>query len=229
MTEENVKAQEGAGKEGDKSKVSGDLDKFASKEELAALLKSVEEQGRKTEQIFGLITSPDFMGRNAPPAPTTVKVEEKGLAPEEVDELKPHQLLQHALKEVSKMLEKNNAMVEENLKNVAASIKQVSDAEADKDATRQITQVKSDYGEDEFEKFRPAMVKIVAETPGITAERAFLIARGEADPVKKKAVPKGTPTEKPGQLAEFTDTNLKPSDAAEKAYRKAFGDDNNPI
>jgi len=228
MTEENLKAQEGAGKEGDKGNVSGEVDKFASKEELAALLKSVEEQGRKTEQMFGLITSPEFMGRNAPPAPTP-KPEEKGLAPEELDELKPSQLLQHTLREVSKMLEKNNAMIKENLENVTASIKQVSDAEADKDATRQIAQVKSDYGEDEFEKFRPAMIKIVAETPGITAERAFLIARGEADPVKKKAVPKGTPTEKPGQSAEFTDSNLKPSDAAEKAYKKAFGEDNNPI
>lgn len=228
MTEENLKVQEGAKVEGDKGKGSGEQGKFASKEELAALMKSVEEQGRKTEQIFGLITSPDFMGRSTP-APAPVKVEEKGLAPEELDELKPSQLIPHVLKEVGKMLEKNNAMQEENLRNIAAAIKQVTDVEADKDAARQIAQVKQDYGEDEFEKYKPAMIKIVADTPNITAERAFLIAKGEAEPIKKQAVLKGTTTEKPGQLAEFTDTNLSPKEAAEKAYKKAFGADENPI
>jgi len=226
--EENVNALEGAGKEGDKVIESGDKDKFASKEEVAALMESVKAQGMKGDEIFRLITSPEFMGRSTPP-PAPPKPEEKGLTTEEVDELKPSQVVGHILKEVGKMMEKNNVMQKENLENVAASIKQMVDIAADKDAFAQIAQVKEDYGSEEFEKYRPSMAKIVAETPNITAERAFLIAKGEADPIKKKAVRTGTPTEKPGQSAEFTDTNLTPAAAAEKAYVKAFGADEKPI
>lgn len=226
MSELDVDAQESA-KEGDVKKESGEQDKYVSKEELAAIMESVKEQSRKTEQMFGLITSPEFMGRNAPAqAPV---VEEKGLSQEEIDKLEPSQLMGHVLKEVGKMLDKNNAKQEENLKNVAATIQRVTDVEADKDAARQIELVKQNFGEDEFEKYRPAMIKIVSATPNITAKQAFLIAKGEAEPPKKKEVPRGTHSEKPGQNAEFTETNLTPKEAGEKAYVKAFGADENPI
>ena len=222
MSEDNLDV-----KEGEVKKESGEIDKFASKDELAAIVKSLDEQSRKNEHIFNLITSPEFLSRSNPPAPP--KQEEKNLSQEELDEMKPSQLLSVTLDRVAKMLEQNNAKIEESLHNVSATIKQVTDIDADREAERQIERVKSDYGEDEFNKHRPAMVKIVAATPGITAERAFLIARGEANPIKKSVIPKAPRYEKPGQEADFTDTKLSPDAAAEKAYVKNFGADENPI
>ena len=227
MSDEDVKAQEGA-LEGDKEKESGDKDKFVSKEELATLTESVREQARRNEEVFKLITSPEFMNRGAQP-PTPPKEEEKGLTQDEIDELKPSQLINHMLKEVGKMLEKNNEKVNANIQGVVATIQKVTDAEADKDAAMQIAGVKKDFGEADFEKYRASMAKIVAATPGITARRAFLIAKGEAEPVKKGEIPKAPLYEKPGQSAEFTETALTPKEASEKAYNRAFGANEKPI
>ena len=230
MSEEDVKAQEGAKEKGEDGKESGDRDEFASKEDLAAISEGLKEQARKSDEVLRLITSPEFMAKNAPPPPSPPpKHDEKMPTAEELDEMKLSQGLGYVLKEVGKMIEKSSVKQEESLRNVAATIQKVTDVEADKDADRQIAKVKADYGEAEFEKHRPAMVKIVAATPGITAERAYLIAIGEAEPPKKKEVPTGTPTEKPGQGAEFGETDLTPKEAAEKAYDKNFGANKNPI
>ena len=226
MSDVDLDAQESA-KEGEEVKESGDKDKFVSKDELAAITESVREQARRNEEVFKLITSPEFMNRNTPPPPP--KAEEKGLTQEEIDELKPSQAIAYTLKQVGKMLDENNAKQEENLRNVAATIQRVTDVEADKDAAMQIAEVKKDFGEAEFEKHRLAMAKIVAATPGITARRAFLIAKGEAQPIKKGEVPVAPLYEKPGQNAEFTDSKLTPKEAAEKAYTRAFGANEKPI
>ena len=227
MSEVDVNAQEGA-PEGDKGKESGDVDKFVSKEEIAAIAESVKEQARRNEEVFKLITSPEFMNRGAQP-PAQPKVEEKGLTQDEIDELKPSQLISHMLKEVGKMLEKNNETVNANIQSVAATIQRVTDVEADKDAAMQIAGVKSEFGTTDYEKYRLEMAKVVAATPGITARRAFLIAKGEAEPPKKGEIPKAPLYEKPGQNAEFTETDLSPKAASEKAYARAFGANEKPI
>ena len=229
-SEEELKAQEDAKGKGEKGDESGDKDKFASKEDLAAITSKIEEQGRKGDELLTLITSPEFMSRGAPPpAPPTPKPTEKTPTAEEIDEMKMSQGLGYILKEVGKMIEKSNVTQKEAIDNVAATIKQVTDDAADKEADVQIAAVKKEFGGDEFEKMRTKMVDIVAESPGITARRAYLVAIGEEKPPVKKEVPKGTETEKAGQGAEFTETNLNPKEAAEKAYDKAFGANKNPI
>jgi len=229
-SEEELKAQEDAEKEkGEKGDKSGDKDKFASKEDLAAITKKIEEQGRKSDEVFRVLTSEEFMARKTEPPPPPPKTEEKVPTQEEINEMNMAQGLGYILKEVKKEIAKGNVETKESIANVAASIQRVTDVEADKDADRQIAQLKKDYGEDKFEKHRAEMVKIVAATPGITANRAYLIAIGEAEPPKKEEAPKGTETEKSGQGAEFTETDLKPKEAAEKAYDKAFGANENPI
>lgn len=229
MSEEELKAQESA-KEGEEDKESGDKDKFASKEDLADINKKIEEQGRKSDEVLKFLTSEEFLKRTTPPpTPPPPKPAEKGPTPEEVNEMTMSQGLGHILKEVGKMIETSSTKQNEAIKNVAATIKQVTDIAADKDADLQIAQVKKDYGADEFEKQRGKMAKIVAETPGITANRAYLIAIGEEKPPVKKEVPKGTESEKPGQGADFKESDLDHKKAAEAAYDKVFGADKKPI
>lgn len=228
-SEEELKAQESAEKEkGEKGDKSGDKDKFASKEDLAAITSKLEEQGRKSDEVLKLITSPEFMNRSAPPPPPP-KTEEKTVSTEEVDKMEPSQLVAHMLKEVGKMVKASSDKQEESIKSVAASIKLVVDEQADKDAGIQVAQLVKDYGEDAYEKHRDAMYKIVGDAPGISLERAYLIAIGEESPPKKAEARKGTETEKGGQEAEFTETDLSPKEASKKAYDKVFGANKKPI
>jgi hypothetical protein len=229
LSEEELKAQESAKEKGEKGEESGDKDKFASKEDLVAINARLEEQGRKSDEVFKLLTSEEFMKRSASPPAPPPKPTEKTLTTDEINDMNMSQGLGYMLKEVGKMIDKSNATQKESIDNIAASIKQVTDNVADKEADFQIASVKEEIGEDEFEKQRKAMVKIVAESPGITARRAYLVAIGEEKPPEKKEVRKGTETEKSGQEAEFTETDLKPEEAAEKAYDKAFGANKNPI
>lgn len=230
LSEEEKKAQEDAKEKGEKGDESGEKDKFASKDDLAAVKASLEEQGRKSDEVFKLLTSPEFMARNAPPPPPpTPKPTEKALTTEEINAMDMSQGLGYVLREVGKMIDRSNTTQKAAIDNVAATIKQVTDGVADKEADSQIASVKAEFGEEEFEKQRPKMADIVAESPGITARRAYLVAIGEEKPPVKKEVPKGTETEKAGQGAEFTETNLGPKEAAEKAYDKAFGANKNPI
>ena len=67
------------------------------------------------------------------------------------------------------------------------------------------------------------MAKIVEDAPGTTARRAYLIAMGEEKPPIRKVSPKATETEKSGQYGDFKDQNLKPKEAAEKAYDLVTG------
>ena len=127
------------------------------------------------------------------------------------------------------MIDTSSAKTEESIKDVAATIKQVTDGVADKEADLQIAGVKEEFGEAEFEKQRPKMAKIVEDSPGITARRAYLVAIGEEKPPVKTEARKGTETEKSGQGAEFSETDLDHKEAAEKAYDKAFGANKNPI
>ena len=230
MSEEDVKGQEGSNDKGEKGDESGDKDKFASKEDLEAINKKLEEQGRKGDEVFKLLTSEEFMKRTAPP-PTTPKPkpDEKVPTQEEINAMDMSQGLGFVLKEVGKMIEKSDAKHDESNKNLAASIKQVTDDVADKEADIQIASVKEEFGDAEFEKQRKAMVKIVAESPGITARRAYLVAIGEAEPPKKKEVPTGTETEKSGQGAEFKEADMDPKKAGEVAYDKVFGANKKPI
>ena len=230
MSEEDVKGQEGSNDKGEEGKESGDKDKFASKEDLADINKKIEEQGRKSDEVFKLLTSPEFMARSAPVAPPSPpKPTEKTPTADEVNDMNMSQGLGYVLKEVGKMIETSNTKQNEAIQNVAATIKQVTDNVADKEADVQIASVKAEFGDAEFEKQRAKMAGIVADSPGITARRAYLVAIGEEKPPVKKKVPEGTETEKSGQGAEFTETDLAPKEAAEKAYDKAFGANKNPI
>ncbi len=230
MSEEEVKGQESSNDKGEKSTESGDKDKFASKEDLVALSESIKEQGRKSDEVFKLLTSEQFMTRNAPPpTPPPPKPAEKTPTQDEINEMNMSQGLGFILKEVGKMIDVSNTKTQDSIKNIAASIKQVSDVAADKEVNVQIADVKKDFGESNFEKHRNAMAKIVADSPGITAKRAYLIAVGEAEPPKKAETRKGTETEKGGQEADFTETDLDPKEAGEKAYDKVFGANKKPI
>ena len=230
-SEEELKAQESAKeKEGEKGEESGDKDKFASKEDLEAIKASMVEQGRKSDEVLKLITSPEFMNRGTPPpTPPPPKPTEKTLTTEEINNMDMSQGLGYVLKEVGKMIETSSTKQNEAIKNVAATIKQVTDNVADKEADVQIASVKAEFGESEFEKQRPKMAEIVAASPGITARRAYLVAIGEEKPPVKKEVPKGTETEKSGQGAEFTETDVEPKKAAKMAYDEVFGANKKPI
>ena len=137
--------------------------------------------------------------------------------------------LGYVLKEVGKMIDKSNVTQKEAIDNVAASIKQVTDNVADKEADFQIEGVKDEFGESEFEKQRKKMAEVVAESPGITARRAYLVAIGEEKPPVKTKVPTGTDFEKPGQGAEFKATDMSAKEAGEAAYDKVFGANKKPI
>lgn len=230
-SEEELKAQEDAKEKGEEDKGSGDKDKFASKEDLVAITSKLEEQGRKSDEVFKLLTSQEFMdrGKPPPPPPPPPKSDEKVPTQEEVNEMSMSQGLGYVLKEVGKMVEKSNATQKEAIDNVAATIKQVTDIAADKEADAQIASVKEEFGEEDFEKHRAKMVEIVAESPGISARRAYLVAIGEEKPPVKAETRKGTETEKGGQEAEFEETDLEPKEAAEKAYDKVFGANKKPI
>lgn len=230
MSDVDDKTQEGVENKDEKDKEPGDEGKYASKDDLENIAKRVEEAGRKSEEVFKLITSEGFMNKvNPPPPPPTKVPEEKPHTAEEINDMSMSQGLTYMMKEVGKMVEKSAAKTDESVKNLAASIKVRADAEADREADKQIAQLKKDYGEDEYEKHRESMIKIVETTPGITANRAYLIAIGEEKPPKKEEVPKGTETEKSSQSAEFREADLTPEKAAEKAYVKNFGADENPI
>ena len=116
MSEEDVKAQEGAEESGEEKGTPGDEGKYASKEEMTALQKSVEGMATKSDQLYKIMTSDAFMNRGAPaPPPVPVQPKEKEPSQADIDDYTPTQLTGHILGKISGILEKQGLRQTENL------------------------------------------------------------------------------------------------------------------
>jgi len=177
----------------------------------------------KSEQLYNIITSDAFMNRNnAPPVPTQKQVE-KDPPQTEIDDYTNSQVIGHVFSKLSGILDKQGEKQTEALNRMGATIQNMVKGEADKEADRQIRDCQGEFGKEDFNKQLNKMAKIVEENPNISARRAYLVAIGEEKPPVKKQVASATLTEKPGQFADFKDSNLKPKEAAEKAYDMIAG------
>ena len=225
----NEEVQEGTEEKGEEKGTPGDKGNYASKEELAALQRSVEGMSAKSEQLYGILTSDAFMNRNnTPPVPTQKQVE-KETPQAEIDDYTPSQVIGHVFSKLSGILDKQGEKQTEALNRMGATIQNMVKTEADKDADRQIRSCQDEFGKEEFNKQLNKMAKIVEENPNMGARRAYLVAIGEEKPPVKKQVAPATLTEKPGQFADFKDSNLKPKEAAEKAFDMIAGGKNKLI
>ena len=223
MSDVNEVTPEGVEKEGEVKGTPGDEGNYASKEELAAIQRSVEGMSAKSEQLYKIITSEAFMNRsNPPPAPQSKPVE-KDPSQAEIDEYTNSQVIGHVFSKLSGILDKQGEKQTEALNRMGATIQNMVKTEADKDADRQIRSCQDEFGKEEFNKQLNKMAKIVEENPNMGARRAYLVAIGEEKPPVKKQVAPATLTEKPGQFADFKDSNLKPKEAAEKAFDMIAG------
>jgi len=224
MSEEDVNAQEGAEKNGEDKGTPGDEGNYASKEELEALARSVEGMASKSDQLYKIITSDAFMNRGTPaPAPAPVVPREKEIPASEIDEFTPSQTIGYALKKMTSILEAQGRKQSDTINRMGATIQNMVQTQADKDADRQIEACRKEFGKEEFNKHLNKMAKIVKDAPGTSARRAYLIAIGEEKPPVKKEVSKATLTEKPGQFGDFKDQNLDPKEAANKAFDMVVG------
>ena len=223
MSEEDVKAQEGAEKGEEKGKGSGDKE-AVSKEDFDKVSARVEGLAKKNEELVSILTSPNFMRKEEPkPEPKEEpKVEEKLPTSDEITE-NPSKLVSYVVSKVGKMLDEHSKKQDERDKNISASIQKLVDTDEDREAQRQIKSCVEEFGGKEFDDQRDEMVKLAGQYPGITARDCFLIAVGKKNPPKKAPIPTGVETEKTGQAALFKDANLTPKEAVEKAFEMHGG------
>lgn len=224
MSDVKEEAQKGAEETGEEKEEPGDEGKYASKEELVALQDSVKGMATKSDELYKLMTSDAFMKRGAPPPPPPPPViKEKEPSTTEIDDYSPSQVIGYALKKMTGILEEQGKKQTETITRMGATIQNMVQTDADRDADSQIAACRTEFGKEEFNKHLDKMAKIVEDAPGTSARRAYLIAVGEEKPPTKKESPKATDTEKPGQFGDFKDQNLKPKEAAEKAYDMVTG------
>ena len=219
MSEEEVKAQEGAKEKGEeKDKGSGE-EKTVSKEDFDKQSAKIEALAKKNEELVAIFTSPNFMAqKQEPPKPKEEpKPEEKLPTSEEITE-NPSKLVSYVVSKVGTMLDDHSKKQDERDKNISASIQKLVDTDEDREAQRQIKSCIEEFGEKEFDDQREDMVKLAGQYPGISARDCFLIAVGKKNPPKKAPVPTGVETEKTGQAALFKDADLSPKEAVEKAF-----------
>ena len=218
MSEEVKNVPEGT-KEGDKETPSGEKD-TVSKVEFEKQNAKIEALAKKTEELIGILTSPNFMAQKQEPKPEPKPeptVEEKLPTSEEITE-NPQKLVSYVVSKVGKMLDDHSKKQDDRDKNISASIQKLVDTDEDREAQRQIKSCVEEFGEKEFDDQREDMVKLAGQYPGISARDCFLIAVGKKNPPKKAPVPTGVETEKTTQAALFKDANLSPKEAVEKAF-----------